>query len=155
VMFAATIVILFALWWLYFLEPAGEGLELNRERSYLWGYGHYGVFAALAALGAGLEVGVESIGHHIEASPLVAAYAVGIPVAVFLVLLWAIHAPIVPRLEIRPAVILPAAAAVALVPLAAPALGVVAVTVAIALVCVLVITLTVTDKVRRAVTYEA
>jgi low temperature requirement protein LtrA len=155
VMFIAALVILFALWWLYFLEPAGEGLELNRDRSYLWGYGHYGVFAALAALGAGLEVGVESIGHHIEASPLVAAFAVAIPVSVFLVLLWAIHAPIVPRLEIRPAFILPAAGVVVLVPLAAPVLGVVAATVAIALICVLVIALTVTDKARRAVTYEA
>ena len=40
----------------------------RRDRSYLWGYGHYGIFAALAALGAGLEVAVEQTGHHLEVS---------------------------------------------------------------------------------------
>ena len=39
------------------------------DRSYRWGYGHYGIFAALAALGAGLEVAVEQTGHHLHLSP--------------------------------------------------------------------------------------
>ena len=39
--------------WLYFLHPAGAGLSERRAYSYRWGYGHYGLFAALAALGAG------------------------------------------------------------------------------------------------------
>ena len=36
------LVLLFALWWLYEMEPSGDGLSDRRERSYLWGYGHYG-----------------------------------------------------------------------------------------------------------------
>ena len=53
----AGLVVVFALWWLYFLEPAGEGLARNPDRAVLWGcFGQYGVFAALAGLGAGLEV---------------------------------------------------------------------------------------------------
>ncbi|MGR6998534.1 low temperature requirement protein A [Yinghuangia aomiensis] len=62
--------LLFALWWLYFRLPAGHGLLSRREASCLWGYGHYGVFAGLAALGAGLEVAVEQSGHRLAASPL-------------------------------------------------------------------------------------
>ena len=91
---AAALVLVFALWWLYFLQPAGDGLARRRERSYLWGYGHYGIFAALAAVGAGLEVAVEQTGHHVAASPVAIGYAVAIPVAIVLILLWALHAPI-------------------------------------------------------------
>jgi low temperature requirement protein LtrA len=65
----SSLVLLFALWWLYFLEPAGEALSNRRHRSYLWGYGHYGIFAALTALGAGLEVAVEQTGHDLKTSP--------------------------------------------------------------------------------------
>jgi low temperature requirement protein LtrA len=136
---AGALVLLFSLWWLYFLEPSGRGLADNRDRSYLWGYGHYGIFAALASLGAGLEVAVEQTGHHLEVSPVAVAYAVAVPVGVFLLLLWAVHAPIVPRPVIRPAVILTAALVVLLLPLAADAVGLAAVVATIAAVVALVI----------------
>jgi low temperature requirement protein LtrA len=84
----AGLAILFALWWLYFLEPAGEALARRRDRFILWGYGHFGIFAALAALGAGLKVAVEQNGQRITIPPVVAGYAVAIPVGVFLALLW-------------------------------------------------------------------
>ena len=126
------LVLLFALWWLYFLEPSGHGLADNRDRSYLWGYGHYGIFAALAALGAGLEVAVEQTGHSLEVPPMAVAYAVAVPVGAFLVLLWAVHAPIVPRAVIRPAVILTAAVVVLLLPTTVGWVGLAAVVAAIA-----------------------
>lgn len=90
----AGLVLLFSCWWLYFLVPAGEGLARHRERSFRWGYGHYGVFAALAALGAGLEVVAESLAHPIAAAPLVMGFAVAIPVVAFLLLVWVLHAPL-------------------------------------------------------------
>ena len=66
----AGLVVIFALWWLYFLEPAGEGLARNPDRAFLWGcFGQYGVFAALAGLGAGLEVAIEQTG---QSDPVVA-----------------------------------------------------------------------------------
>ena len=71
----SALALVFALWWLYFLQPAGDGLASHRDRSYLWGYGHYGIFAALAAVGAGLEVAVEHTGHHVAASPVAVGYA--------------------------------------------------------------------------------
>jgi low temperature requirement protein LtrA len=90
----ASLVLLFGLWWLYFLEPAGEGLERRRDLSFVWGYGHYGIFAALAALGAGLEVAAEAVADHVEAPEPVVALAVAVPVVVVLLLTWALHAPL-------------------------------------------------------------
>jgi low temperature requirement protein LtrA len=136
------LVLLFALWWLYFLEPSGRGLADYRGGSYLWGYGHYGIFAALAAVGAGLEVAVEQTGHHLEVSALAVAYAIAVPVGGFLILLWAVHAPIVQRPVIRPAVILTAALVVLLLPVAVGWVGLAAVVVTIALVVALVIVAT-------------
>jgi low temperature requirement protein LtrA len=129
------LVLLFALWWLYFLEPAGEGLAARRHRSFLWGYGHYGIFAALAVVGAGLEVAVEHTGHHLDVSETSVGYAVAIPVSVFLVLLWAVHAPIVRRPVIPPVQSLGAAAVILLVPPAAELVGLAVVVAAIAAVC--------------------
>ena len=136
------LVLLFALWWLYFLEPSGRGLADNRHHSYLWGYGHYGIFASLAALGAGLEVAVEQTGHHLAVPAVVVAYAVAVPVGVFLLLLWAVHAPIVPRPVVRPRVILTAALVVLLLPVILGWAGLTAVVVTIAGVVALVITVT-------------
>jgi low temperature requirement protein LtrA len=142
----AGLVLLFALWWLYFLEPAGEGLARRRQWSFVWGYGHYGLFAALAAVGAGLEVAVEQTGHHLEASVIGVGYAVAIPVCVFLVLLWGVHAPIVRRPVIPPVLILGAAGAVAFVPLAVEAVGLGVVVAAIAGICALLVATTILSR---------
>jgi low temperature requirement protein LtrA len=140
------LILLFALWWLYFLEPAGKGLAHRRDRSFVWGYGHYGIFAALAAVGAGLEVAVEYTGHHLEVSAITVGYAVAIPVSVFLVLLWGVHAPIVHRPVIPPVLILSAAIAVVLLPLAAELVGLAVVTVTIAGLCAALVVTTVLTR---------
>jgi len=126
--------VLFVLWWLYFAEPAGDGLVRRRNLSFLWGYGHYLIFASLAAVGAGLEVAVESAGHHTEVSDEVVAFSVAIPVAVFLVMLWAVHAPLVDRVVISPIALAAGAVVVLALPLAAPAIGIAGVLVAVVLV---------------------
>jgi low temperature requirement protein LtrA len=87
----SSLVLLFSLWWLYFLEPAARHLEEHRELGFLWGYGHFVVFAALAAVGAGLEVAAEAITHEIAATSLGVAYALAIPVAIYLTVLWLLH----------------------------------------------------------------
>ncbi|PZG23331.1 low temperature requirement protein A [Nonomuraea aridisoli] len=143
------LVLLFALWWLYFLGPAGEGLSSRRDRSYLWGYGHYGIFAALAALGAGLEVAVERSGHDVAASPLAAGYAVAVPVGVCLALLWAVHALVSAEPVLRPATVLGCVVAVLSLPVATPWTGVAAVVAAIAAVCVLLLAVTIRTATRR------
>jgi low temperature requirement protein LtrA len=88
------LLLLFGCWWLYFLAPAAYGLVRHRERSFWWSYSHYGIFAALAALGAGLEVVAEMLTHPIASSSGFVGFAVVIPVCVFLLLEWALHAPL-------------------------------------------------------------
>jgi low temperature requirement protein LtrA len=59
--------LLMALWWAYFLVPFPQVLHLRRERAFVWGYGHAVVFAALVAVGAGLELvadALKSAGSH-------------------------------------------------------------------------------------------
>ncbi|MFI7708041.1 low temperature requirement protein A [Nonomuraea sp. NPDC049480] len=137
------LVVLFSLWWLYFLVEAGEGLSGRRDRSYLWGYGHYGIFAALAALGAGLEVAVEQSGHGSIAGPFTVGYAVAIPVGVFLMLLWMVHALVVAESVIHPVLLSLCAVVVGVLPLAVPWIGVHGVVAAIAVSCVLLVAVTI------------
>lgn len=139
----AGLVLLFTLWWLYFSEPAGDGLVAHRDRAYLWGYGHVFIYASLAAIGAGLEVAVQAVTLHVEASATVVGYALAVPVALFVVLLWVLHAPIVERVVIPPVGTVAAAVIVLLLPLASPAIGVIGVTlgITVATVALLVIAL--------------
>jgi hypothetical protein len=57
----------------------------------LWGYGHYFIFASAAAVGAGLAVAVEYETGHAEISSTLAAYAVALPTAVYLLFVWLLH----------------------------------------------------------------
>lgn len=114
---SAGLVLLFALWWLYDLQPGGDGLAARRTWSFRWGYGHYAIFASLAALGAGLEVAVRDSGDA-DSSPLVGGYAVAIPTALFMVLLWSAHAGIASSTRTPPRVLFTAAASVLVVPVA-------------------------------------
>lgn len=144
------LVLLFALWWLYFLVQAGEGLRNRRHRSYLWGYGHYGIFAALAALGAGLKVAVEQSGHPaVAAAPTALGYAVAVPIGAYLALLWAVHALVATEPVIHPAVVLGCVTVISLLPLATPRLGVAAVVAAITAICVLLVAVAIATGARR------
>jgi low temperature requirement protein LtrA len=123
----AGFVLVFAIWWLYFLRTAGEGLEHLRSPwvLWLWGYGHYVVFAALAALGAGIEVAVSAVGGSAHVPALVATAFVAVPVVVFVVVAWLLHVSleVAPRHDLADAGAV-AATAVATVALAAlPAAG--------------------------------
>ena len=143
------LVLLFAIWWLYFSHPVGEGLERHRTRSYGWGYGHYGIFAGLAAIGAGLEVAVESAVHEIDASPMAIGYATAIPLAVVLVLIWAAHAPLLDGRAVHPGATLTSAALVLLIPPLAPAIGVAATLAAIVAVVVALLVFTLVRGARQ------
>jgi len=133
------LVLLFALWWLYFSEPAAEGLEKKRERYLFWNYGHYFLYAALAAVGTGIEIAVRSVTSDLESSELVVGYSLALPVAIVLLLLWLLHAPMVERVSIPRSATVVAVVAVLALPFAASALGTIGVAVAIAAVVVLLL----------------
>ncbi|GAB3937694.1 low temperature requirement protein A [Micromonospora vulcania] len=86
---AAGAVIVFALWWLYFDRPVEAPDRL--PYSLIWGYGHYFIFAAIAAVGAGLVAASDHERHLAHISGTTAGYAVAVPVAVFLLTVWVLH----------------------------------------------------------------
>jgi low temperature requirement protein LtrA len=86
----AGLVILFCMWWLYFERPVHDRLGTFGP-AFVWGYGHYVVFASCAAVGAGLAVATEHATGHGALTDRGAALAVAIPVAVYVMALWALH----------------------------------------------------------------
>ncbi|MFF3376575.1 low temperature requirement protein A [Streptomyces sp. NPDC002680] len=87
---AGGLLIVFSAWWIYFAVPIHGHLRSNRQ-SFLWGYGHYLIFASVAAIGAGLEVAVEDTVGKAHISTLAASAAVTLPAALYLITVWALH----------------------------------------------------------------
>jgi low temperature requirement protein LtrA len=86
----AGVVIVFSMWWLYFEQPAHELLTSLRI-AFLWGYGHYLIFASVAAVGAGVAAAVDHEVHTGHLPAIGVGYALAVPVAVFLFCVWALH----------------------------------------------------------------
>ncbi|MBC2903880.1 low temperature requirement protein A [Streptomyces cupreus] len=87
---AGGLLIIFSAWWIYFVVPIHGHLRSKRQ-SFLWGYGHYVIFASAAAIGAGLEVAVEQAVGKAHISTLSASAAVTLPTALYLLTVWALH----------------------------------------------------------------
>jgi low temperature requirement protein LtrA len=87
---AGGLLTVFGMWWLYFSREAHEFLTSLRA-GVVWGYGHYLVFASAAAVGAGLAVNVDYLTDHAAIGARGAAAAFTIPVALFLLAVWALH----------------------------------------------------------------
>lgn len=133
----AGLVLLFALWWLYFMGDTGAGLQERRSRVWVWAYGHGFVFASIAAIGAAIEVAVD---EPAALPPTVIAYVLAIPVAVFFLTLLGVNRWLGVDGACRPAPTVTAAALVLLAPLAAPVIGVPFVAILIALVAAALVT---------------
>jgi low temperature requirement protein LtrA len=88
----AGIGLIFATWWTYFVIPWAQVLELHRERAFLWGYGHLVIFAALAAIGAGLDVAAKYIDNQTTLSATGTIASTAIPFAIYTLALYAIYA---------------------------------------------------------------
>ncbi|UQX04818.1 low temperature requirement protein A [Streptomyces sp. RerS4] len=88
------LLLVFALWWLYFARPAHALLATSHRahrRRFTWAYGHYLIFAAAAAEGAGLAAYAGLVTRDTGRPPISAGIAVTLPVAVFLIAVWAVH----------------------------------------------------------------
>jgi low temperature requirement protein LtrA len=84
---AAGLVLVFTLWWAYFKHSAADRIRESLRWTFVWAIGHYLIFGAVAALGAGLQVVVATLAHTTRVSPAIAAFAVAVPVAVCTVML--------------------------------------------------------------------
>jgi low temperature requirement protein LtrA len=98
----------FSMWWLYFDMPAGHIVENARQAfserlsgAFAWGYGHYFVFAAAAAVGAGLSVAIDHVTGHSRLDGTETGLALTIPVVVYLLVVWGLHAPQKPPSSLR------------------------------------------------------
>ncbi len=87
---AGGLLLLFSMWWIYFDYQVPQLLTSNRI-AFRWGYGHLLIFAAVAAVGAGLVVAVEHAAGHGHVSDVRAGMIVAVPVAVYLLALWLLH----------------------------------------------------------------
>jgi len=143
------LVLLFAIWWLYFLEPTEAGLRARRNWSYFWGYGHYLLFAAIAAIGGGLELAVAVAGHEPRIGVVAVGYALAVPVAVVFVMLYVLHLPFRQPDQVPGQVLIPAAALTLLVPLAAPVFGVAETVAGVALIGALAVAATIALALRQ------
>ena len=77
------LLLVFALWWSYFKHPAEIDRSLSLRQAITWGYSHYFVFAAVAGLGAGLQVAVDATHLTVALSPAGVALTVAVPVIVY------------------------------------------------------------------------
>lgn len=84
---ASGLVLVAAMWWTYFDRPQHHLLTSVRF-TFLWGYGHYFVFASAAAVSAGIELLINVELDQTELSRAGAAAVVSIPVAVFVLFVW-------------------------------------------------------------------
>jgi low temperature requirement protein LtrA len=47
-------------WWLYFDHVGSSGIELGPRPAFYWGYGHFAVYAGIAAFGVGAQLAIEA-----------------------------------------------------------------------------------------------
>ena len=79
--------LVYGMWWLYFYQPPRH-LMTSLWPAFIWSYGHWLIFAATAAVGAGLGVVIDQMTHHSEISATGATMAVALPTALFVLSLW-------------------------------------------------------------------
>jgi len=88
-----------SMWWVYFDLPIEVVLTRAREtfvrhegiESFVWGYGHFVVFASAAATGVGLAVAVDQTSDESRLTDLEAGLTLTVPVAVYLLAVWGLH----------------------------------------------------------------
>ena len=131
-----TIVISAGIWWIYFYPRHTERLSNSSILlSVRWGYAHYLIFASAGAFSAGIEALVDYVTGSSELSYVAVSLAVTVPVAVFILAIWAVAYPGTPRL-VRTVIPIGAVVTVASTWVPVPVAGVAVVIVAMVVVLV-------------------
>jgi low temperature requirement protein LtrA len=81
----------FGCWWMYFALPWAATLRVHSRRVFTWRYGHFFIFAGLAAMGAGLHVAALFLEHETEIGPVATVLSVAISVAIYVGALYAVY----------------------------------------------------------------
>ena len=91
VMATGSISLVFGLWWLYFMLPSGDALHKYRNRAFVWGYSHFFVFVALAAIGSGLSVAADVFLPNAKVTALEAVRLIAIWLAVYIAMVCGLY----------------------------------------------------------------
>jgi low temperature requirement protein LtrA len=86
---ASGIVITAAIWWIYFSREQAHRLRTPRD-GFTFGYLHYILFASVGAVSAGVEVEIDDLTGSVHISGAAAGLALTLPLAIFLVVVWAV-----------------------------------------------------------------
>jgi low temperature requirement protein LtrA len=82
-----SLLIVYSMWWIYFDRPEEHLLD-SSATAIAWSYLHLPIFAAVAAVGAGLVVAIEETSGHGHLGWVAVGTAVGTPIVVYLLSLW-------------------------------------------------------------------
>lgn len=96
---AAGIGLTFSMWWIYFTVNWGYVLHHRRDKAFIWGYGHMPLFASIAAVGAGLHVAAYMIEHKAHISPAAVILTTAVPLALFMIMVYALYAFLINKLD--------------------------------------------------------
>jgi len=81
---------LFSMWWIYFDRPE-ERLLASERGVFIWSYAHLFVFGSVATFGTGLAASIDGATGHSELGQTATGLAVGIPVVIYLLSLYAVY----------------------------------------------------------------
>ncbi|WP_235978641.1 low temperature requirement protein A [Streptomyces lycii] len=116
------LLLVFALWWICF--TGGDARLPTLRTALTWGYGHYLVFAALAAIGSGMEAALDAVEHHGHVSTRGAGLAIAVPVVIVLGVLGLLHRITATGAMGHVLMVLPGVLVVSALGFGAPALGI-------------------------------
>jgi low temperature requirement protein LtrA len=88
----AGVALTFGMWWVYFVIPCGPILELRRNRSFGWGYGHIPLFGAVVAVGAGLHTAAFLLEDKTKLDVLDTLLTTAIPLAIYVLGIFVLYA---------------------------------------------------------------
>jgi len=86
----STVLILFSMWWLYFDDTIGEELK-SEKKAFIWGYGHYLIFAFATAVGVLISVNVDVLANNAKIGSQTATIGLALMIAGYLVSVWLCH----------------------------------------------------------------
>jgi len=85
-----SLLIVYSMWWIYFDRPEEHLLD-SVPTAIAWSYLHLPIFAAVAAVGAGLVVAIEETAGHAHLGWVAVGTAIGVPIIVYLLSLSALY----------------------------------------------------------------
>ncbi|MGO1924860.1 MAG: low temperature requirement protein A [Brachybacterium tyrofermentans] len=86
---ALTLIVTAALWWIYFWPPHHTAIRSLRG-SLVYGYGHFFLLAAAGAFSAGISAEIDVVLGVSALSPTLVSFAYTIPIAIFVLGIWAL-----------------------------------------------------------------